>query len=573
MPTAEPGLTATPSDEARSWLTAAAKPGQGSLRFAATCQTMETVFQIAQLAALAAIAQSVLDGGTQPTWPELAVLLAAGLMAAGAAWGAGWFRAAGRQRISSAIRQRVVAALLPARPPRAEVDTATVALAMVEFTDDIADRHAQAVPQRLSAPASMAIILVVTAVVQWPAAAIMLLASLLLPLNLRLAGAFAREGTDERVTATTRLGAVVLDSFRGMRTLQSIGAVRRRRTELADAAADLNVSTMRIVRRTFLSGAVMDVVITFSIASIATYVGLVLLGYIPAFAGASMSLASGLFALLLCPMYFQPLRAVAATYHAQERALSAVPTIMALLAQEEAVPSVAERSEQPRAQPVGVVLDEVTFRFPDSIEPVVKAVDILIDSGGWTAIVGPSGAGKTTLLSLIAGVRQPTSGTVRWVTPAGLSPPRFGGCAWIGQQTVILPGSIRDNIRIGRPAAGDEEIERAVASAGLADLMTRLPEGLKTQLGEGGSGLSTGEARRIAIARAFLLDADLWILDEPTAHLDAAAETRVIDALRDATEGRTVIVATHSLALARFAETVLRIDHGSVQAAQGAIAA
>jgi ATP-binding cassette subfamily C protein CydD len=358
-----------------------------------------------------------------------------------------------------------------------------------------------------------------------------------------------------------------------MSTLQSIGAVSRRRMELADAAADLDAATMGIVRRTFLSGAVMDVVITFSIASIATYVGLALLGYIPTFVGAGMSLSSGLFALLLCPMFFQPLRTIAAAYHARERALAAVPTVMALAAELEATPPVAKRSERSRALAVEVVFDDVTFSFGDSLQPVVEGVDLVIGAGGWTAIVGPSGAGKTTLLSLIAGIRQPTSGTVRWVTPTGESPAQLGGCAWIGQQTVILPGSIRDNIRIGRPNASQEAIELAVASAGLADVVARLPEGLDAELGEGGSGLSTGEARRIAIARAILIDADLWVLDEPTAHLDADAERQVIDALHAATKRRTVIVATHSPAVAHVADTVLSVAHGSVDSAQRAIAA
>ena len=191
----------------------------------------------------------------------------------------------------------------------------------------------------------------------------------------------------------------------------------------------------------------------------------------------------------------------------------------------------------------------------------------------WTAVVGPSGVGKTTLLSLIAGLRQPTTGTVRWVTPTGAWSPQLGGCAWIGQQTVLLPGSIGDNVRIGRPTASQSEIEQAVAAAGLADVVARLPEGLDTLLGEGGSGVSTGEARRIAIARAFLSDAALWLLDEPTAHLDPDAEAHVIDALHRATQGRTVVVATHSAALARAADTVLSLADGTIHATKEAKAA
>jgi ATP-binding cassette, subfamily C, bacterial CydD len=170
-------------------------------------------------------------------------------------------------------------------------------------------------------------------------------------------------------------------------------------------------------------------------------------------------------------------------------------------------------------------------------------------------------------------VRQPTTGTVRWVTKTEASPPHLGGCAWIGQQTVLLPGTISDNIHIGRPAASVAEVRHAVAAAGLADLVARLPDGLDTPLGEGSSGLSAGEARRIAIARAFLSDAELWVFDEPTAHLDPDAEAQVIDALHNATQGRTVIVATHSAALARSADTVLSVSDGTIHATREAIPA
>jgi ATP-binding cassette subfamily C protein CydD len=531
------------------------------------------VFTVVQWAALAWVAHGVLARRAHPSWPELAVLFAAGLLAGGAAWSAARFQAAGRQRIAHAIRRRLVAGLLPSGQRRGEPDAATAALATVELTDDVADYHAQALPQRVSAPVSMVVIFLVTAAVQWPAAVILLLASLLIPVNMRLAGLFAKEGADKRVADSIRLAAVVLDSFRGMRTLRSIGALARRRDELADAGADLNATTMAIVRRAVLSSSVMDVVITFSIAANATYIGLSLLGYVRLDAAPYVTLFSGLLALLLCPMYFQPLRAMAAAYHTQERALSAVPTIIALLADAEAVRETCERSAPPPAGPVAVVLDDVTFRFPNSNQPVLEGVDVTVHSGRWTAVAGPSGVGKTTLLSLIAGARQPTTGALWWVTPTGASPPYLGGCAWIGQQTVLFPGSISDNIRIGRPTASQAEVEQAVAAAGLAEVVARLSEGLGTPLGEGGSGLSTGEARRIAIARAFLSDAELWVLDEPTAHLDPDAEAHVIDALHNATRGRTVIVATHSAALARSADTVLSVADGAVHATREAIPA
>jgi ATP-binding cassette subfamily C protein CydD len=571
MTAEQPGGAASAVD-ARDWLKVAGAPGRGWLRVAATGQALQTACTIVQWAGLAWVARDVLDGA-RPQWAGLGVLLAGGLLAAGAGWSAARCQAAGRQRIAHAIRRRLVAGLLPARPRRTEPDPATAALATVELTDHIADHHAQTLPQRLSAPVSMAVILLVTAAVQWPAAVILLLASLLIPLNLRLAGLFAKEGADERMAATTRLAAAVLDSFRGMPTLRNIGALARRRAELAGAVAELNSTTMAVVRRAFLSGAVMDVVITFSIAVNATYLGLSLLGYVRLDAAPTVTLFRGLLALLLCPMYFQPLRAMAASYHSRERAVSAVPAIAALVSDVATVPASREPVVRPPAGPVTVVLDDVSFRFPSADQPVLQLVNLTVHPGAWTAVVGPSGAGKTTLLSLIAGVRPPTGGDVQWHTPTAAAAPYLGGCAWIGQHTVLLPGSISDNVRIGRPTASRADIERAVAAAGLADVVARLPLGLDTPLHEGGSGLSTGEARRVAIARAFLSEAALWVLDEPTAHLDPETEAQVIDALRTAARGRTAIVATHSAALARSSDVLLSLDNRTIQPVREAIPA
>lgn len=558
--TSEQAGTATSAAEAREWLA----PGRRWLLPAAGCQVLEAALTVIQWAGLAWVADDVLDG-VRPSWQGPGLVLGGGLLAAGAAWSTARFQAVGRQRIAHAIRRRLIAGLLPAGRRHAEPNPATAALATVELTEDIADFHAQTFPQRVSAPASMALILVVTAVLQWPAAVILLLASLLIPLNLRLAGLFAKEGADARTAASSRLAAIVLDSFRGMPTLRNIGALGRRRTELARAAGDLNATTVAVVRRAALSGAVMDVVITFSIAANATYVGLALLGYLRIGAAPGMTLFRGLLALLICPMYFQPMRAMAAAFHSRERALSAVPAITGLLAGPE---SPAGRGDRvPPGERVTVALDNVSLHFPAADEPTLHGVNLTVHAGTWAAVAGPSGAGKTTLLSLIAGVRPPSRGTVRWLTPTGASTPWLGGCAWIGQQTVLLPGTIRDNIRIGRPDAGRADVEQAVAAAGLAEVVARLPQGLDTPLGEGGSGLSTGEARRIAIARAFLSDAGLWVLDEPTAHLDADTEAQLIVALRNAARGRTVVLATHSAALARSADLLLGLADGTVREA------
>jgi ATP-binding cassette, subfamily C, bacterial CydD len=557
---APPPVSAAPGGpgDTRARLKATAVPGRTMLRLAAACQVLETVFTVAQWAGLAWAAQDVLGRRALPTWPALVLLAAGGLAAAAAAWGTARSAAGGRQQIAAALRERLVAAVLPAARRRAEPDAATAALATVELADDVSGYHAQALPLHASAPVSMAVVVAVTAAVQWPAAVVLAAGSLIVPLNMRLAGLFAAEGAGEQVGASTRLTAVVLDSFAGLPTLRALGAVARRRDDLASAAAGLNAATLGVLRRAFLSGAIMDVVITFAIAVDATYIGLSLAGYVHLPGTPHMNLSGGLLALLLCPMYFAPLRATAAAYHSRENALAAVPVISGLTA----APQQADAAEPAGLSvtgPVTVVVDDLAFTFPGAAHRVLHRVSLTARAGRWTAITGPSGAGKTTLLSLLGGMRQPTAGTVEWDTPHETVPPHLGGCAWIGQQTVILPGSVSDNIRLGRPGASQADIEQAAAAAGLAEVVARLPRGLDTGLGEGGFGLSAGEARRIAIARAFLRHADLWLLDEPTAHLDAESEAKVTAALHSATQGRTVIVATHSPALARSADTVLAI--------------
>jgi ATP-binding cassette subfamily C protein CydD len=555
--------TSSPDAGAPEWLRRAADPGRGVLRAAAACQVLETVFTIVSWTALARLAEGLLVGGARPGWSDLGLLVTGGLLAAAAAWAAARLQAAGRRRISGTIRRDLVSRLLTRGRHGTVPDAARASLAAVELADDVTDYHADVLPLRIAAPMSMAVIAIVTSAVHWPAAVILLLATVIVVPNLRLVGLFAKDGVEEQAAATGRLAAVVLDSFRGMRTLHSLGAVRRRRATLAEAADRLDSATMATVRRAFLSGAVMELVISYAIAVNATYIGLSLLGYLSIGAFPQTTLFNGLTALLLCPMYFAPMRALAAAFHARERAAAAAPAIQALLDGEPEEPDHRRPANAPSG-PTSVSVERVSVTFAAASAPVLSEVSLTIDAGRWVAVTGPSGAGKTTLLSLIAGGLAPSSGSVRWRTSEGTIAPRLGGCAWIGQRTVIMPDSVAYNISLGRPDASRSEIERAAAAARLTDVVERLPSGLDTPLGEGGSGLSTGESRRIAIARALLRGAELWILDEPTAHLDPDAEARVMDSLRAAAGGRTVVIATHSATVARAADVVLAVRDGAV---------
>lgn len=547
----------TESDDA--WLTASAAPGRHWFGLSGSAQVLETLFTIARWGALAWTAQAVLDrAAAHETWGLVAFAVTS-VLAVGAGWTAGTLAERGARAVATGLRQQLTGALLPTAGRISETGPAEAAWTMVELADDIADFHAQAASLGRSAPLSMVAVLAVTATVHWPAAIVLVLTTALLPLNMRLAGLFAQHGADRQLAATRHLNAVVLDSFRGMRTLRELGAVGRRGRTLTTAAERLNKATMSVLRRAFLSGMIMDVVITFSIAVNATYIGLSLLGYVQVPHAPGLDLCTGLLVLLVCPMYFAPLRARAASFHQRERAMIAAGAVRDIVKD---TPAAEPRAAGPRStEPLGVSLTAVRFRYGGADHDTLHA-DAEFSPGTWTAITGASGSGKSTLLSLIAGLRQPSAGAVRWHTPAVRQAPALGGCAWVGQRTVLLDATVRDNIRLGRPAATERQIRRAVDAAGLSAVIEGLPEGLNTRLGEGGWGVSTGEARRIAIARAFLRGARLWLLDEPTAHLDADSEREVVEALRRATDGCTVVIATHSFPLAAAADTVLTLDDG-----------
>ncbi|MFC8662096.1 ABC transporter ATP-binding protein/permease [Streptomyces sp. NPDC057199] len=542
-----------------AWLTACAAPGRHWLRLSGVLRTLETLFTITRWGALAWTAQAVMDRARAHERWGLVAIAVTSVLVVGVGWTAGMLAERGARAVATGLRQQLTGALLPTAGRISETGPAEAAWAMVDLADDVADFHAQTVPLNRSAPLSMTAVLAVTAAVHWPAAIVLVLTTALLPLNMRLAGLFAQHGADRQSAATRHLNAVVLDSFRGMRTLRELGAVGRRSRTLTTAAEQLNKATVSVLRRAFLSGMVMDVVITFSIAVNATYIGLSLLGYVQVPHAPRLDLFTGLLVLLVCPMYFAPMRARASAFHRRERAVIAAATIRDIVKD---TPAEVARAAAPQlTEPVGVSLTAVRFRYGGADHDTINA-DAEFPPGTWTVITGASGSGKSTLLSLIAGLRRPSAGSVRWQTSSERQTPALGGCAWVGQQTVLLDATVRDNIRLGRPEAAEQQIRQAVDAAGLSAVIEDLPEGLNTRLGEGGWGVSTGEARRIAIARAFLRGARLWLLDEPTAHLDADSEREVVEALRRATDGCTVVIATHSFTLAAAADTVLAIDDG-----------
>lgn len=542
--------TAEPATD-RDWLARAAEPGRRAFHAAALGRG---VAQTAAVGGWAAVAVLVADG----TWAALAGLAVASNARAGAlGMSRRWARLGARQ-VADTLRATLLRAVLSAEDGGTRPAGSAAAHALVELTDHVANHHARTQPARRAAAPSCAVVLLVVAVVHWPVAVILAMATPILPVNLRLAG-LATEDAERRQLAEVRsLSGQLLDRFRGMRTLVTLGAAEREQRVVEKACGQLNRATMVVLRRAFVVSGVLDAVITCAIAVCATYVGLLLLGYLHAGWLPSLGFTGGLLVLVLCPVYFAPLRDYAAGYHERDEALAAAQILRGL----------TSRDEEPAGTPPRVLpappeirLSAVTVDPGSPRGAILRDVTATVPAGRLTVVVAPSGEGKTTLLRVIAGLTTPQQGEVSLVDPetGQASEPRPGVAGWIGQGTVLLPGTLADNIAVADPAASPESLARAAREAGLEPDL-----GLDTVVGEGGWGVSAGQARRVALARAVLRDAPLWLLDEPTAHLDRETERALLDTMLAVAAGRTVLVATHSSELILRADVVLRLDRGRV---------
>jgi ATP-binding cassette subfamily C protein CydD len=275
-----------------------------------------------------------------------------------------------------------------------------------------------------------------------------------------------------------------------------------------------------------------------------------------------------MFLLLMAPEVYQPLRLLAAHYHDRASARAAVAEIereLDGLPEQVAAPPITAVAQGATTGAAMLDLRAVALSDPTG-RPVIAVADLALEPGTRVAILGSSGIGKSTLLEAIAGLRAFT-GDIRLDGRAlgDIAEPELRRrIAMLGQRPRLFAGSIADNIRLGRRDADHAAVRQAAKLARVADFADALPEGLATRLGEDGLGLSGGEIQRIALARIYLRDPGLLLLDEPTAHLDTVTEALVLDGLAEFASGRTLVIATHSRAVAARMDQVFRIAGGKL---------
>jgi len=544
--------------------------GPGPARGATLAMSGAALLWIPQAALLAHAVGRLAQGAGLAAMllPALGFLVLGVLRASSEAWGARRLFAVSRSQLT-AMRQAAVQALAARSPlDRVRLPSGQAASIVAEQAEAVLPWLLRYGPARMRVLLAPPVIALVVCYFSWLAALILVLAAPLIPLFMVVIGWRAKAASEAQLQLVGGMSGFLLDRLRGLSTLRALGAVDATARRVRASGEAVRASTMRVLRIAFLSSTALELFSALGVALVAVYVGFHLLGEIgPGSWGSRLTLAEGLFVLLLAPAFFEPLRELAAVWHDKAAGEAALEALARLQAAGLPLPGALQGPDA--ALRIGrapsVDIEGLRFAHPGET-PLFDNQDVYVRVGEHVALVGPSGSGKTTLLSIIAGLVPFDSGAVRIggvPLDAGSAAGLRARMAWIGQKPHVFAGSVRANVALEREGVTVDAVSRAVARAGLGQIEHATPG---ESLGEGGLGLSGGELVRLALARAMCAPhAGLLLVDEPTAHLDRDTAAGVIDALLQLAQGRTMIVATHDLALAARLGRVVRLGEPLIQ--------
>jgi thiol reductant ABC exporter CydD subunit len=536
-----------------------ARPARLLIRVDAAIGVAMALLVIAQAVLLGKVVAEAFDGASLGDVKTPLVLLAVAVTArASLAWS---FEVAGRRAaagVLSHLRLDLNEQRLRSQPAALDgAESAEVATAAVAGVDALETLFARYLPQAVLAMVVPVAVLITVAWLDLIAAGVMLLTLPMVPLFMWLIGRATERRARERWQALRLLAAHFLDVVRGLPTLRAFNRGEAQTAEIARVADEYRRTTMGTLRVAFLSGAVLELATTLGIALVAVTVGVRLVD-------GNIGFQAALTVLVLAPELYLPLRNMGAQFHASADGMAVAGRLLDLV---EAPPAVsAGTGVPPSLRDAPVRLEGVSFGYADR-GPVLDGVDLELAPGETVALVGASGAGKSTVASLLLRLAEPTGGrvTAGGADLAGCDPAAWRAqLAWVPQRVTLFRGSVADNIRLGDAGASEERVREAAVLAAADGFVSALPDGYDTAIGDGGRPLSAGQARRIALARAFLRDAPLVILDEPTADLDPESAELVGEAVTRLGEGRTVLVIAHRPELVRRADRVVTLANGRV---------
>ncbi|MEU7485204.1 thiol reductant ABC exporter subunit CydD [Streptomyces sp. NPDC042319] len=419
--------------------------------------------------------------------------------------------------------------------------------------DALDDYFARYLPQLGLAVVVPVAVLVRIVTGDWISAATIVVTLPLIPLFMILIGWATQSRMDRQWKLLTRLSGHFLDVVAGLPTLKVFGRAKAQAAAIRTITGEYRRATLRTLRIAFLSSFALELLSTISVALVAVGIGFHLVS-------GEIDLFTGLMVLILAPEAYLPLRQVGAQYHAAAEGLAAAEEIFAVLETE----TTGHDGTREAPAGTGITVDGLVVRHSGRTQPSLPQTSFEVAAGETVALTGPSGAGKTTLLNVLLGFTTPAAGRVLvdGVDLATLAPDSWRRrVAWVPQHPYLFAGTVAENVRLARPDADDTAVRAALRDAGALDFVDALPDGPDTRLGESGAGLSAGQRQRLALARAFLADRPVLLLDEPTANLDGETEASVVTAVRRLAKGRTVLLVAHRPALLEAADRVVRL-HG-----------
>ncbi|MFF1266141.1 thiol reductant ABC exporter subunit CydD [Streptomyces anulatus] len=509
---------------------------------------------IAQAMLIAEIVVGGFEGGLTVTALRTPLLLLAAV-ALGRALVA-WLTELAAHRASAAVKSELRGRLLE-RAARLGPDWLTgqrtgslVALA-TRGIDALDDYFARYLPQLGLAVVVPVAVLARIVTEDWVSAAIIVVTLPLIPLFMILIGWATQSRMDRQWQLLSRLSGHFLDVVAGLPTLKVFGRAKAQAESIRTITSDYRRATLRTLRIAFLSSFALELLATLSVALVAVTIGMRLVH-------GELDLYTGLVVLILAPEAYLPIRQVGAQYHAAAEGLSAAEEIFTVLETEPRASGTEDVPDMLRLELAGV-----TVRHEGRAEPSLDSASLTVEPGETVALVGPSGVGKSTLLNVLLGFAVPDEGHVRvgGRDLGDLDLERWRSrIAWVPQRPHLFADTIAENVRLARPDADDNAVLTALRDAGAYDFVAALPDGVRTALGEDGAGLSAGQRQRLALARAFLADRPLLLLDEPTASLDGESEAGIVDAVRRLAAGRTVLLVVHRPALLAVADRVVTLE-------------